>query len=95
LLKTAIDVGFTRAWPSIRDGNGTTLLSCIILFTIGTSIIRGFAITLATGIPLSLLTAIVLTRWLVDAVADTPLASKTWLFVKMPRTEGGHSKSEV
>jgi preprotein translocase subunit SecD len=80
MLKTAVEVGFRKAWPSVRDGNTSTLITCAILFTIGTSIIRGFAITLAIGIFISLFTAIVVTRWLCRKLADSPLADRTELF---------------
>ncbi len=80
-LKTAAKTGFERAWPSIRDGNGSTLITCAILFLIGSSIVRGFAITLATGVIISMLTAILITRWLVNRVADTPVAEKRKLFL--------------
>lgn len=61
-LVTSIDEGFARAWPSIRDGNISTLITCIILSTFGTSIIKGFAITLGIGILVSMFSAIVVTK---------------------------------
>lgn len=79
-LQTAADTGFKRAWPSIRDGNATTLITCAILFIIGTSIVRGFAITLSIGIVLSLFTAIVVTRWMIDQLIKSPLAERSELF---------------
>ena len=80
-LRTAAETGFKRAWPSIRDGNVSTFITCAILFTIGTSIVRGFAVTLGLGVMLSMFTAIVITRWLVERIASTPLAERTKLFV--------------
>lgn len=68
-MRTAADTGFKRAWPSIRDGNMSTFITCAILFTIGTSIVRGFAVTLGLGVLLSMFTAIVVTRWLVKHIA--------------------------
>ncbi|MBU0531096.1 MAG: protein translocase subunit SecD [Candidatus Uhrbacteria bacterium] len=58
----AIDEGFRRAWTSIRDGNITTLIAAGILFWFSTSFIKGFALTLAIGILLSMFTAITVTR---------------------------------
>lgn len=58
----AIDDGFKRAWLSIRDSNASSLITCLILYWFGTSIIRGFAITLAIGIALSMFSAITITR---------------------------------
>jgi protein-export membrane protein SecD len=68
-LKSAIEDGFKRAWPSIRDGNVSTLITCLILFQFGTSIIKGFAITLTVGILVSLFSAIVITKVLVRLVS--------------------------
>ena len=64
--KLAIVAGFDRAFSSIFDGNITTLLVAIILFSIGSGPIKGFAITLAIGILSSLFTAIIVTRALVQ-----------------------------
>ncbi|WP_296405073.1 protein translocase subunit SecD [Psychrobacter sp.] len=66
--KSAIVAGFDRAFSSIFDGNITTLLVAIILFSIGSGPIKGFAITLAIGILSSLFTAIVVTRALVHLI---------------------------
>ncbi len=75
-FKTAMDVGFKRAWPSIRDGNASTLITAAILFTIGTSIIRGFSVTLVMGILISLFTALIVTRWIVSHLAKSPLLQR-------------------
>ena len=64
--KSAIVAGFDRAFSSIFDGNITTLLVAIVLFSIGSGPIKGFAITLAIGILSSLFTAIIVTRALVQ-----------------------------
>jgi preprotein translocase subunit SecD len=61
-LSQAIDEGFKRAWPSIRDSNFNSLIVCAILFFVATSFIKGFAFTLALGIIVSLLSAIFITR---------------------------------
>ncbi|MEK7127508.1 MAG: protein translocase subunit SecD [Patescibacteria group bacterium] len=60
----AIELGFARAFPSIRDSNANSLIICAILYWFGTGAIRGFAITLAIGIAISLFTAITITRTL-------------------------------
>ncbi len=64
----AIGEGFERAWTSIRDGNVSTLITCAILYWFGTSIVRGFAVTLAVGVLLSMFSAITITRILVRYV---------------------------
>lgn len=61
-LSQAIDEGFIRAWPSIRDSNFNSLIVCAILFFVATSFIKGFAFTLALGIIVSLFSAIFITR---------------------------------
>jgi protein-export membrane protein SecD len=65
-LQNAIDVGFERAWTSIRDSNVATLVICFILWifgrNFGASMVQGFAITLAIGVMISMFTAVVITR---------------------------------
>jgi len=65
-LGAAVETGFNRAWPAIRDSNITTFIACIILFwlggTFGAFMVRGFALTLFVGVALSMFTAIVVTR---------------------------------
>ncbi len=58
----AIELGFSRAWSSIRDSNISTLITSFILFKFGTGIVRGFALTLAIGVLVSMFSAIVVTR---------------------------------
>lgn len=58
----AIEDGFRDAWMSIRDSNVSSLITCVILAWFGTSLIQGFAITLALGILVSMFTAITVTR---------------------------------
>jgi preprotein translocase subunit SecD len=58
----AVEQGFKRAWTSIRDSNISSLITCLILFYFGTGIVRGFALTLAIGIFVSMFSAITVTR---------------------------------
>ena len=58
----AIEEGFRRAWPSIRDSNFSSLITCLILYYGTTGLVRGFAVTLALGIIISMFTAIIVTR---------------------------------
>lgn len=60
--KVAIQNGFKRAWPSIRDSNITSIITTLILFYFGSSIVRGFALTLFIGIVISMFTAITVSR---------------------------------
>lgn len=61
-IRQSIDEGFARAWFSIRDSNSSSLITCLILYWFGSSLIRGFAITLAIGIAVSMFSAITITR---------------------------------
>lgn len=73
-LRQAIDLAWSRAWPSIRDSNTSTLITCVILFvfgnTFGASIVKGFSVTLALGVGVSLFTAIIVTRTFLHALLD-------------------------
>ena len=73
-LHQAIDAGWKRAWPSIRDSNISTLITCAILFwfgsNFGASIVKGFSLTLAIGVMVSLFTAIVVTRTFLHLILD-------------------------
>ncbi len=80
-LELAIEQGFRRAWSSIRDSNVSSLITAGILTMIGTSVIRGFALTLALGILVSLFTAIWVTRGLLLIAMRTSLAKFHWLWV--------------
>ena len=60
----AIDLGFDRAWLSIRDSNVASLITSVVLFYFGTGVVRGFAFTLALGIIISIFSAIFVTRTL-------------------------------
>ena len=73
-LQSAVEAGWSRAWPSIRDSNISTLITCAILIwfggTFGASIVKGFAVTLAIGVLVSMFTAIIATRTLLHLVLD-------------------------
>lgn len=83
-LRTSIDEGFRRAWTSIRDGNLTTLIAAAVLFSMSTSFIKGFALTLALGILVSMVTAILVTRILLQWVST--FVKVKWLY-NGPRKE--------
>lgn len=73
-LGQAIDLGWKRAWPSIRDSNIATIITSLILFwfgsTFGASFVKGFAVTLALGVAVSLFTAIFVTRTFLATALD-------------------------
>lgn len=79
-LKTAIDLGFKRAFSAILDANMTTLISSIVLYIFGTGPIKNFAITLGLGVALSFLTAIVVTRIMLKSVSNLNIAKHHKLY---------------
>ncbi|MFH1832548.1 MAG: protein translocase subunit SecD [Candidatus Levyibacteriota bacterium] len=60
--EVATELGFSRAWSSIRDSNASTLITCFILYQFGTGSVRGFALVLAIGVLVSMFSAIIITR---------------------------------
>ncbi len=63
----SLELGFARAWTSIRDSNAASIITSLILYYFGTSIIKGFALTLFIGVIVSLFSAVVVTRTLLHA----------------------------
>ena len=61
-LHDSVHEGFARAWTSIRDSNVSSLITSMILYYFGTSIVKGFALTLSLGILVSMFTALTITR---------------------------------
>lgn len=84
-LTKAIEEGFSRAWPSIRDGNISTIITCLVLIAFSTSIIKGFAITLFLGILVSLFTAIVVTRTFLKLLDERTLVKHSWLIARLKK----------
>ncbi|MCM1073828.1 MAG: MMPL family transporter, partial [Bacteroides sp.] len=70
-LFTAINSGFDRAFTSIFDSNMTTIITCVILYSLGTSIVKGFALTLAIGVIVSMFSAITVTKNFMHLVFGT------------------------
>ncbi|MEQ1500340.1 MAG: protein translocase subunit SecD [Parcubacteria group bacterium] len=68
-IHDALHEGFSRAWLSIRDSNISSMITAIILFWLGTSAIKGFALTLGLGVIISMLTAITISRTFLFAIA--------------------------
>jgi preprotein translocase subunit SecD len=78
-LGLAIEEGFKRAWPSIRDSNASTLITCFILIQFTTSVVKGFAITLGLGVLISMFTAIFVTRTFLKMLPENWLSRHKWL----------------
>ncbi|MAF14361.1 MAG: protein translocase subunit SecD [Parcubacteria group bacterium] len=79
-LSIAVDEGFKRAWPSIFDGNISTLITCLILIGFTTSLVKGFAVTLGIGILISMFSAMVVTKVVLRILIKIKPLKKNWLF---------------
>ena len=93
-LYTAIEHGFSRAWSSIRDSNVSTLITCAILWwfgdQFGAALVKGFALTLAIGVGVSMFSSITVTRTFLRLLIGTPLARHWELFgVARPEMRDG------
>ncbi|HEU0165043.1 MAG TPA: protein translocase subunit SecD, partial [Thermomicrobiales bacterium] len=81
-LNRAIEAGFQHAWPSIRDSNISTMITCAILYWFGqftgATIITGFALTLFVGVAVSLFTAITVTRTFLRIMVESGLIRGSW-----------------
>ncbi len=80
-MRKALSEGFRRAWPSIRDGHLSTLITTVILIGMGTGFVKGFAIILALGVLLSLFTAVVLVRIMVNFLFADWMERHPWILV--------------
>jgi SecD/SecF fusion protein len=76
-LQTAIEIGFKRALPAIIDSNACTILTCLVLASIGTGPVKGFATTLIIGVIISLFTAVTVTRSLLLFFVGSGIATDT------------------
>jgi preprotein translocase subunit SecD len=79
-LGAAMEAGVARAWPAIRDSNISTLITCAVLYFFGAPLIKGFAITLAIGVGVSMFSAIVTTQQLLHVVASIRPARRLGLY---------------
>jgi protein-export membrane protein SecD len=80
-FEEAVREGFNRAWPSIRDSNVSSLITSAILYWFGSSMVRGFALTLGIGILISMFSAISVTRTLLFAVMTKKMEKMRVLFM--------------
>lgn len=79
-FSVSLEEAFRRAWPAIRDGNLTTLIVAFILFFLGTSFIRGFAMTLIIGVLVSMFSALIITKNFMKLFEGGKLENIKWLW---------------
>jgi preprotein translocase subunit SecD len=79
-MRTAIDAGFERAWTAILDSNINSLIVAAVLYFLGTSAIKSFAVTLFIGVACSLFTAVTVSRWMVTMAGTSKLGQSHALF---------------
>lgn len=79
-LVPAVEEGFKRAWTSIRDSNISSLITALILLWFGSSLVKGFAVTLSLGILVSMFTAITVTRTFLRLIAVGRVTTWRWPF---------------
>jgi len=100
-LASSVEVGFGRAWPAIRDGNVSTIITCAVLLWFGSrlggGLINGFALSLLIGVLVSMFTAVVVSRNLLHLLAWFGLTRHTNLFSpeKIHRTIQGPNRSQT
>lgn len=87
-LRSAMAAGFDRALTTIMDSNITTLMAAAILFYMGTGPVKGFAVTLALGVVLSMLSAVVVTKYLLQFLISSQFTKNPWIFgIGAPKAE--------
>ncbi len=79
-LPAAVEAGFNRAWNSILDSNVSSLITATILYSFGSSVIRGFALVLIIGVLVSMFSAIVVTRSIMRVIVRQEWARKASLY---------------
>lgn len=79
-LRVSVDSGFKRALSTIIDSQLTTMIAGVVLYQFGTGPVRGFAMTLMIGIVVSVLTAVLITQFLLKTIAETKQLSKPSLY---------------
>ena len=83
----AVETGFRRAFPAIRDSNVSTMITCIVLYSLGTDVIRGFALTLFIGVAVSFFSAIIITQSLFNVVLRWKLGRRPDLYTTIQDPE--------
>ena len=91
-ISDALHEGFHRAWLSIRDSNISSIITAIVLFWLGTSAVKGFALTLGIGVLISMFTAITVSRTFLFAIAPNTKTGSESAFKRFLFSNGFHTK---
>ncbi|MBD2439170.1 protein translocase subunit SecD [Nostoc sp. FACHB-110] len=94
-LYRSVESGFYRAFSSILDGNVTTVIACAALFWLGAGLVKGFALTLALGVVVSMFTAITCSRTFMFVAISIPALRKPEFFCPNLSASGASNKTEV
>ena len=90
-LSMAVNMGFSKAWPAIRDSNISTLITCLILFwfadQLGATIVKGFAVTLSIGVIISMVSALLITQTILKVASNSLLSKFLSLYVPAGRRD--------
>ena len=87
MFSSAVPEGFSRAWFSIRDSNISTLITATILYWMGTSVVKGFALTLGIGVLMSLFTSFTVVRTILKALNLKGESRLAKILLNVPETE--------
>ena len=97
-LGVAVETGFNRAWPAVRDTHVTAIISCIILYWVGSALVeprmQGFALTLGIGVALSLFSAVIVTRTFIRLLVGTNVADNLTLFGVAKAAQTSNTKEQ-
>ena len=87
-IRASVFAGFDKAFSAILDSNVTTLITCVVLYLSGIGTVTGFALTLFIGVLLSMITAIVITKYLMKQLVNMGLENRS-LFYNANAKKGG------
>ena len=79
-IRVAVDAGFKNALSTVLDAQITTLIAAVVLYEVGTTSVKGFALTLMIGIIISIFTAVVITQLFISLLANSPKFAKNKYF---------------
>lgn len=88
-LRSSVDLGFQHGLRAILDSNTTTIIAAVVLYYLGSGLIRGFAVTVGIGVLISLLTAVVFTRYLLRWLVEAGSKPSWWFFAPRAVLAGG------